>query len=105
MNDIIECIECGVELHAGTVCDECADEQEREEVAHLQGLINTGMAWRLEGAVGRECMRAIEDGRCMLGEQAHTDYWGNIIPSRYDVKPGTKGSPEYCQEGGQGLDG
>lgn len=71
----------------------------RDEYAEaMQELINTGVAWRLEGSVGREAMAMIESGDCMLGDQSHRDYYGNYIPSRYEVKPGTKGSPEYSQE-------
>ena len=40
----------------------------------------------------------IEDGQCMLGEEGHRDYWGNYVPSRTEVKAGTKGSPEYMKE-------
>jgi hypothetical protein len=32
----------------------------------------------------------------MLGEEGHLDYYGNYVPSRYEVEPGTKGSPEYA---------
>ena len=75
------------------------ENQTREEyIAEMQDLINTGTAWRLEGSVGRECMALIEAGECMLGEEGHRDYWGNYVPSRHEVKPGTKGSPEYCEE-------
>lgn len=63
----------------------------------LQALINNGMAWRLEGSVGRAAMQAIEDGVCVLGEVGHRDYWGNYIPSRYEVEAGTKGSVEYAE--------
>ena len=68
------------------------------ELDDLQGLIDSGMAWRLEGSVGREAMAAIEDGVCILGETGHRDYWGNYIPSRYEVVPGTKGSVEYAEQ-------
>lgn len=61
----------------------------------LQAAINGGTAWRLQGAYGRELMAAINNGFCMLGENATTDYYGNVIPSRDDVKPGTKGSYDY----------
>jgi len=61
----------------------------------LQAAINGGTAWRLQGAYGRELMAAINNGYCMLGEAASTDYYGNYIPSRDDVKPGTKGSWEF----------
>ena len=64
----------------------------------IQRLINTGMAWRMEGAIGRECMRAIEAGRAMLGTEAHRDYYGNFVPSRYDVVAGTKGSFDFVVE-------
>ena len=40
-------------------------------------------------------MAAITNGFCMLGENATTDYYGNVIPARDDVKPGTKGSYEF----------
>lgn len=63
----------------------------------IQRLVNTGMAWRMEGAIGRECMRAIEAGRAMLGTEARRDYWGNVVPSRYDVMAGTKGSFDFVE--------
>lgn len=62
----------------------------------LQDLINSGTAWKLEGSVGRAAMEAIEAGECVLGEEGHKDYWGNYVPSRYEVQPGTKGSVEYA---------
>jgi hypothetical protein len=64
----------------------------------LQELIDSGAAWRLEGGVGRAAMEAIEAGDCVLGEVGHRDYWGNYVPSRYEVQPGTKGSIEYALE-------
>lgn len=63
---------------------------------NLQTLIDNGNAWRLEGSVGRAAMDAIENGACILGEVGHRDYWGNYIPSRHEVAPGTKGSIEYA---------
>lgn len=64
----------------------------------LQAAINGGTAWRLQGAYGRELMAAINNGYCMLGEAASTDYYGSYIPSRDDVKPGTKGSWGYVAD-------
>lgn len=64
----------------------------------IQGLINSGMAWRLEGYVGRQCMAAIENGDAILGESGRTDYYGNYVPSRYEVKRGTKGSVQYANK-------
>lgn len=82
------------------------DQQTEEEfVQSYQELINSGMAWKLEGAVGRQAMALIEDGFCTLGEEAHVDYWGNRVPSRHEVKPGTKGSQEYVNERTKNRDG
>ena len=74
------------------------DQTREEYIASMQELINSGTAWRLEGAVGREAMGLIESGDCMLGEEGHRDYWGNYVPSRHEVKPGTKGSAEFVEE-------
>lgn len=42
-----------------------AGELEDEEVIELfQGLINSGMAWRLQGSYGRTAMVLIEAGYC-----------------------------------------
>lgn len=71
--------------------------QDEDEVAFLpdeQTLIDSGAAWKLEGAVGRECMRAIEAGAAMLGRSPRRDYWGNLVPAWWMVEPGSLGSPE-----------
>lgn len=74
------------------------ERQTPEEYAeNMQELINSGLAWHLEGHIGREAMGMIEDGQCMLGEEGHRDFWGNYVPSRTEVKAGTKGSPEYME--------
>jgi hypothetical protein len=70
-------------------CDELADE--REEAVAIQRAINSGL-WSLQGSYGRAMMAALEAGICMLGEKPARDYYGNRIPSRDEVKPGTKGS-------------
>jgi hypothetical protein len=69
-----------------------------EVVRETQELINSGVAWQLEGSVGRHAMAMIESGECMLGEKGYRDYWGNYVPSRYEVEEGTKGSESYCVE-------
>lgn len=66
----------------------------------VQDAINSGMAWKLEGSYGRMAMDYLNAGACVLGEEPHTDYWGNRIPSRYEVEPGTKGSVEYAEARG-----
>ena len=60
-------------------------------------LVNNGQAWRLEGHVGRTAMDLLESRQIALGETGHTDYYGNYIPSRYEVQPGTKGAAEYAR--------
>lgn len=67
-----------------------------DEVRETQELINSGVAWKLEGSIGRAAMAMIESGECMLGEEGYRDYWGSYIPSRYEVEDGTKGSASYC---------
>ena len=76
------------------------DATEEEVVRTYQYLINTGQAWRLEGHVGRTAMALIEEGRCALGPEAYTNYYGGRVPSRTEVVAGTKGSPEYVAEKG-----
>ena len=73
---------------------------QEEEVAAYQNLINSGDAWKLEGHVGRTAMSLIESGECILGEVGHHDYYGNYVPSRYEVQAGTKGSAEYAEAQG-----
>jgi len=71
---------------------------ELDEAKAMQELINSGMAWQLQGSMGRAAMGAIEEGRCMLGHEGHRDYWGNYVPARGEVKAGTKGSREFVAE-------
>lgn len=64
--------------------------------ASAQRMISSGQGWLFEGSVGRGLMDLIEAGVCVLGATGNLDYWGNYIPSRYEVKPGTTGSIEYA---------
>ena len=74
---------------------ESDEEVTREEYFQsIQRCINSGM-WGMQGSFGRAMMDAIKSGYCMLGTSDASDYWGNHIPSRDQVKPGTKGSYEY----------
>lgn len=63
--------------------------------ATIQALINSGLAWRMEGSIGRACMAAIERGDCMCGVERRRDAYGNMVPSRYDLQEGTKGTFEF----------
>ncbi len=67
------------------------------EVKMMQEMINSGQAWTMPGCYGRTAMEYINAGLCMLGVVGHRDYYGNYVPSRTEVKPGTKGSAEYCR--------
>ncbi len=62
-----------------------------------QEKVNSGMAWKLEGSVGRNCMAAIKAGAIMLGDAPRYDAYGNRVPSRHEVEAGTKGSPEFVE--------
>lgn len=71
---------------------------EIEYYTEIQKAINGGSAWSFQGSYGRTLMAALEAGYCLLGTKPCRDYWGNRIPSRYEVKAGTKGSYEYVAE-------
>lgn len=68
---------------------------EEEQFAAMQRTINDGTGWRMQGSMGRSMMAAIEGGWCMLGREGRRDYWGNYVPSRDEVKDGTKGSRSF----------
>ena len=68
-----------------------------EYYASIQNAINSGM-WGLQGSYGRTMMEAINSGYCLLGKSRASDYYGNVIPSRDDVKAGTKGSYEFVAD-------
>lgn len=70
------------------------------QIAGLQALINSGLAWRLNGSTGRAAMGAIRAGLCALGPTDHRDAYGNHVPSRFQVKAGTKGSIQYVEDHG-----
>ena len=84
----------------GAAFDYLLGGEDADELAGLQELVDTGAAWRLEGSIGRAAMDAIEAGQIALGPAGHHDYWGNYVPSRFEVEPGTKGSVEYVAERG-----
>ena len=42
--------------------------------------------------MGRKAMELLESGACMLPKKSFTDYYGNRIPSRDDLKQGSKGT-------------
>tara|TARA_R100000458_G_C8227333_1_gene210027 strand:- start:363 stop:644 length:282 start_codon:yes stop_codon:yes gene_type:complete len=72
--------------------------QKANGVDKLQELIDSGKAWRMEGFIGRQAMRSLEDGATMLPDRHRIDFYGNRIPSRKEVVKGSKGSLEYCRQ-------
>ena len=75
-------------------------EEDIDEVEYYQSIqraINA-KSWSFQGSYGRAMMEAISSGKCLLGTEPTKDYWGNRIPSRYEVKEGTKGSEDYVDE-------
>ena len=63
-----------------------------DRIQAIQRMINDGSVWHMEGSLGREAMDYLKAGYCELGEKSFRDYWGNKIPSRYEVKAGTTGA-------------
>lgn len=61
-------------------------------VDELQNDVNNGSVWKFEGSKGRVTMSLLEDGVIMLPKEPTFDYYGNRIPSRDDLKKGTKGT-------------
>lgn len=76
---------------------ESNDCNEDEYYVSIQNAINSGM-WGLQGSYGRTMMEAINSGACLLGKTRARDYYGNTIPSRDDVKAGTKGSYDFVAD-------
>jgi hypothetical protein len=66
--------------------------QREQGYAEMQFLIETGTAWKMEGAIGRSAMDMLRTGACFLPKESHRDYYGNYIPSRDEIKKGTTGS-------------
>ncbi len=67
---------------------------EDEMIKLFQEMINDGSVWRLQGSYIRTAFDLVDAGQCMLGEFGHNDYFGDYIPSRYEVRPGSPGSAE-----------
>ena len=72
--------------------------------SEMQELIDKGHAWTLEGSVGREASRLLESGACMLPKEFKVDYYGNRVPSRDVLKPGSKGTFKNSQNFWQGVE-
>lgn len=64
----------------------------------MQELIENGLAWHFEGSVGREAMSFLKCGACFLPTTPFKDYYGNEVPSRESLKPGSTGTIENATE-------
>lgn len=71
----------------------------------MQDMINSGQAWKMEGSYGREAMRLLESGACMLPKKDIYDFYGNLVPSRDRLQKGTKGTFKNSQTFWQGVEG
>lgn len=70
---------------------------DEEYYRSIQRAINDGL-WNFQGSYGRTMMQAIEHGYCLLGKKAYTDFYGNIIPSRFQVLSNSKGGIDYVKK-------
>lgn len=66
--------------------------QETYGLKQMQDLIDSGDVWKFEGSYGRAAMSHLESGACMLPKVPRMDFYGNTVPSRDDLKAGTKGT-------------
>lgn len=67
-------------------------QKEHPEIWHMQELIDSGACWKMEGSVGREAMRMLESGACMLPTVPRYNAYNNRIPTRNEVKPNSTGT-------------
>ena len=66
--------------------------QRDNDIIDYQNMINDGSIWKMEGAMGRYAMSLLESGECYLPAEPTFDYYGGRIPSRNELKDGTKGT-------------
>lgn len=71
---------------------EITEFQEEFGYLEIQEMINTGLAWQMEGSIGRSAMRALESGACYLPTKTYRDYYGNVIPDRNLLEEGSTGT-------------
>lgn len=69
-----------------------------EYYAALQRQINNGQVWLMQGSCGSAAMDAIRTGKCLCGHYTCRDFYGNTVPSRKVLEPGTKGTYDFVRE-------
>jgi len=85
------------DITGNIIAYEQGDLDEDGVVTLFQHLVDNGTVWHMQGSMGRAAMDMIRSGECVLGVKSFRDYWGNVVPSRTDVKPGTLGSVAYAE--------
>ena len=65
-----------------------------KQALDVQRQINDGTIWR-EDATSRLALQFLEQGLCLLPEKPYRDNYGNKVPSRGSLKPGTIGTWSY----------
>lgn len=78
--------------------------QKQYGYTEIQGLINSGQAWTLEGSYGRAAMICLKNGECFLPLTSFTDYYGGHVPSRKELKPDTMGTLGNSQRFWEAVD-
>ena len=56
----------GIQMINDIIAYESGEMQDEEIIDFFQRLIDSGMAWSLQGSYGRMAMRLIEDGVCSM---------------------------------------
>ena len=51
-----------------------------------QGLVDSGMAWKMQGWYGRQAQALLDAGVIKYPKKKTTDYYGNPIPTRDKVR-------------------
>ena len=78
--------------------------QKEYNFKEVQDSIDSGLCWKMEGSVGRNASVLLDSGACMLPTEAKFDYYGNRVPSRNDLKKGTKGTYQNSVKFWEGVE-
>jgi hypothetical protein len=61
-----------------------------------QMMVNSGSCWNTSGSIGRTASALIDEGFLLLAKTATVGSY-NSAPGRGDVRPGSKGTPEFVR--------